>query len=126
MLDATLKAQLQQYMGMLRQPIRLIASLDDSAASQEMRGLLGDILGVSDKISLDVSGQDARKPSFVIAREGETSGVRFAGLPLGHEFTSLVLALLWTGGHPPKVEQEVIDSIKALDGDFAFEVYMSL
>ena len=118
MLDATLKAQLQQYMGMLRQPIRLIASLDDSAASQEMRGLLGDIVGVSDK--------DARKPSFVIAREGETSGVRFAGLPLGHEFTSLVLALLWTGGHPPKVEQEVIDSIKALDGDFAFEVYMSL
>jgi len=126
MLDATLKAQLQQYMGMLRQPIRLIASLDDSAASQEMRGLLDDIVGVSDKISLDVSGIDARKPSFVIAREGEASGVRFAGLPLGHEFTSLVLALLWTGGHPPKVEQDVIDSIKALDGDFSFEVYMSL
>ncbi len=126
MLDATLKAQLQQYMGMLRQPIRLIASLDDSAASQEMRGLLDDIVGVSDKISLDVSGSDVRKPSFVIAREGETSGVRFAGLPLGHEFTSLVLALLWTGGHPPKVEQEVIDAIKALDGDFGFEVYMSL
>ena len=86
MLDATLKVQLQQYMGMLRQPIRLIASLDDSAASQEMRGLLDDIAGVSDKISLDTSGSDARKPSFVIAREGETSGVRFAGLPLGHEF----------------------------------------
>jgi NADH-dependent peroxiredoxin subunit F len=126
MLDATLKAQLQQYMGMLRQPIRLIASLDDSAASQEMKGLLDDIASVSDKISLDLSGSDARKPSFVIAREGESAGVRFAGLPLGHEFTSLVLALLWTGGHPPKVEQEVIDSIKALDGDFGFEVYMSL
>jgi NADH-dependent peroxiredoxin subunit F len=126
MLDATLKAQLQQYMGMLRQPIRLIASLDDSAASQDMKGLLDDIASVSDKISLDLSGSDARKPSFVIAREGESAGVRFAGLPLGHEFTSLVLALLWTGGHPPKVEQEVIDSIKALDGDFGFEVYMSL
>jgi alkyl hydroperoxide reductase subunit F len=61
-----------------------------------------------------------------VVREGETQGVRFAGLPLGHEFTSLVLALLWTGGHPPKVEQEVIDSIKGLDGDFNFEVYMSL
>jgi alkyl hydroperoxide reductase subunit F len=75
---------------------------------------------------LDTSGSDTRTPSFVVVREGETQGVRFAGLPLGHEFTSLVLALLWTGGHPPKVEQDVLDAIRALDGDFNFEVYMSL
>jgi len=126
-LDDTLKTQLQQYMGLLRQPLRLVASLDDSAASTEMRGLLDDIVAAGNgKISLDVSGTDARRPSFVIAREGESHGVRFAGLPLGHEFESLVLALLWTGGHPPKVAQEVIDSIKAVDGEFAFEVYMSL
>jgi alkyl hydroperoxide reductase subunit F len=126
MLDDALKAQLQQYLGMLRQPIRLIASLDDSETGKDMGELLHTIAGLSDKVSLDTSGNDARKPSFVVAREGETQGVRFAGLPLGHEFTSLVLALLWTGGHPPKVEQDVIDSIKALDGDFNFEVYMSL
>ena len=127
MLDDTLKTQLQQYMGLLRQPLRLVASLDDSAASIEMRGLLDDIVAAGNgKISLDASGTDARRPSFVIAREGESHGVRFAGLPLGHEFESLVLALLWTGGHPPKVAQEVIDSIKAVDGEFAFEVYMSL
>jgi len=126
-LDDTLKTQLQQYMGLLRQPLRLVASLDDSAASGEMRGLLDDIVAAGNgKISLDASGTDARRPSFVIAREGENHGVRFAGLPLGHEFESLVLALLWTGGHPPKVAQEVIDSIKAVDGEFAFEVYMSL
>lgn len=126
MLDDTLKSQLQQYLGKLRQPITLIASLDDSATGAEMRELLQTIAGLSDKVTLDTTGSDARKPSFVIARAGETRGVRFAGLPLGHEFTSLVLALLWTGGHPPKVEQDVIDSIKALDGDFRFEVYMSL
>ena len=126
MLDDTLKAQLQQYLGMLRQPITLIASLDDSATGAEMRELLQTIASLSDKVTLDTSGDDARKPSFVIARAGESTGVRFAGLPLGHEFTSLVLALLWTGGHPPKVEQDVIDSIKSLDGDFRFEVYMSL
>ncbi|MFC3683518.1 alkyl hydroperoxide reductase subunit F [Hydrogenophaga luteola] len=126
MLDDTLKAQLQQYLGMLRQPITLIASLDDSETGAEMRSLLETIASLSDKVTLDTSGDDARKPSFVIARAGETTGVRFAGLPLGHEFTSLVLALLWTGGHPPKVEQDVIDSIKALDGDYSFEVYMSL
>jgi alkyl hydroperoxide reductase subunit F len=130
MLDDALKAQLQQYLGMLRQPIRLIASLDDSETGKDMGELLRTIVGLSDKVSLDTSGTDARTPSFVVAREGETQGVRFAGLPLGHEFTSLVLALLWTGGHPPKVEQDVIDSIKGLTpvagGDFNFEVYMSL
>jgi len=126
-LDDTLKTQLQQYMGLLRQPLRLIASLDDSAASTDMRSLLADIVAAGNgKISLDTTGSDARRPSFVIAREGESHGVRFAGLPLGHEFESLVLALLWTGGHPPKVAQEVIDGIKAVDGEFAFEVYMSL
>jgi alkyl hydroperoxide reductase subunit F len=126
MLDDTLKAQLQQYLGLLRQPIRLIAALDDSATANEMRELLQTIASLSDKVTLDLDGQDTRQPSFVVAREGQTSGVRFAGLPLGHEFTSLVLALLWTGGHPPKVEPEVLDNIRALDGDFNFEVYMSL
>ncbi len=126
MLDDSLKAQLQQYLGLLRQPIRLIASLDDSDTGAEMKALLETIVGLSDKVSLDTSGTDARRPSFVVARAGESQGVRFAGMPLGHEFTSLVLALLWTGGHPPKVEQDVIDSIKGLAGDFNFEVYMSL
>ncbi len=126
MLDAALQSQLQTYLGMLRQPIQLIASLDDSPTATEMRGLLDEIVSLSDKVSLDTTGSDVRKPSFVVARAGESSGVRFAGLPLGHEFTSLVLSLLWTGGHPPKVESDVIDAIKALDGDFNFEVYMSL
>lgn len=126
MLDDTLKTQLQTYLGMLRQPIRLIASLDGSERAAEMRELLQEIAALSDKVSLDETGDDARKPSFVIAKEGETHGVRFAAIPLGHEFTSLVLALLWTGGHPPKVEQDVLDQIKALDSDLSFEVYMSL
>lgn len=126
MLDDTLKTQLQTYLGMLRQPIRLIASLDNSDNAAKMRELLQEITALSDKVSLDETGDDARKPSFVIAKEGETHGVRFAAIPLGHEFTSLVLALLWTGGHPPKVEQDVLDQIKALDTDLNFEVYMSL
>ena len=126
MLDDTLKAQLQQYLALLRQPIVLLASLGQDETSADMRELLQTIAGLSDKVRLDLNGQDARKPSFVVARDGQTEGVRFAGLPLGHEFTSLVLALLWTGGHPPKVDESVLESIRALDGDFHFEVYMSL
>ena len=126
MLDTALKTQLQAYLQNLRQPIRLIATLDDSANSAEMRELLQEIATLSDKVSFESTGADKRTPSFVIAKAGETHGVRFAAIPLGHEFTSLVLAMLWTGGHPPKVEQGVLDQIKALDADMNFEVYMSL
>jgi alkyl hydroperoxide reductase subunit F len=125
MLDATLKTQLQGYLQNLRAPITLIATLDDGAKSTELRELLADIASLSDKVTVDESGSDSRAPSFLIARQGETRGVRFAAIPLGHEFTSLVLALLWTGGHPPKVNAEILDQIKALDGG-NFEVYMSL
>ena len=126
MLDTAMKSQLQAYLGKLQRPIRLIASLDASAKAAELRTLLQDIASLSDKVSFDETGTDSRKPSFVVSREGETSGVRFAAIPLGHEFTSLVLALLWTGGHPPKVATEVIDQIRGLDSDLRFEVYMSL
>ena len=126
MLDNALKTQLQQYLGMLRQPIRLIASLDDSAAAAQMRELLSEIAELSPQVQWDDSGQDARRPSFVVAREGESRGVRFAAIPLGHEFTSLVLALLWTGGHPPKVDETILTQIQALEVDADFEVYMSL
>jgi len=126
MLDATLKSQLQGYLQNLRTPIRLIATLDDSDKSAELRDLLNEIASLSDKVSVDESGSDSRKPSFMIAKEGESRGVRFAAIPLGHEFTSLVLALLWTGGHPPKVDAEHIAQIKALDGAMNLEVYMSL
>ena len=122
MLDTQMKAQLQAYLQNLRQPIRLVASLDGSDKSAEMRELLTDIAELSDKVSFEDNGADQRVPSFVVVKENETRGVRFAAIPLGHEFTSLVLALLWTGGHPPKVEPEVIEQIKALDRDMRLEV----
>lgn len=127
MLDQDLKTQLAAYLQRVVQPFEMVASLDDSDTSRDMLSLLQTIQSLrSDMITLKTDGTDARKPSFTVQRVGATNSLRFAGLPLGHEFTSLVLALLWTGGHPPKVEQEVIDSIRALDGDFNFEVYMSL
>ena len=127
MLDDTLKAQLAAYLERVTLPFEMVASLDDSETSRDMRSLLETIQSLrADKISLRFDGNDARKPSFSLQRVGATNSLRFAGLPLGHEFTSLVLALLWTGGHPPKEEQEVMDQIKSLDGDFNFEVYMSL
>ncbi len=126
MLDAAIKGQLKAYLERLQRPIELVATLDDSAKGQEMRALLNDILECSDKVSLRENGGAPRIPSFAIGLPGETPRIHFAGLPMGHEFTSLVLALLQTGGHPPKVEPSVIEQIKALPGSFKFETYISL
>lgn len=126
MLDDSLKAQLQAYLQRVNQPFELVASLDEQPSSRELQELLQTIAGLSDKITVRTDGNDARKPSFSLSPVGGAQSLRFAAIPLGHEFTSLVLALLWTGGHPPKVEPELIEQIKALDGDYRFEVYMSL
>ncbi len=127
MLDANMTQQLKQYLGNLREPIELVASLGDDAKSSQTRELLQEIAALSDLVTASFDGDDARRPSFLIRRASDHSkGVRFAGLPMGHEFTSLVLALLWAGGHPPKVETDVLDQIAALEGEFDFEMYFSL
>ncbi len=126
MLDDSLKAQLKTYLERVTQPVELVSSLDDRPASAEMRELLDEIGALSDKITVRHDGSDARRPSFSISRAGHDMGVRFAAIPMGHEFTSLVLALLQAGGHPPKVQADVIEQIKSLDGELVFETYMSL
>ena len=126
MLDANLKAQLKSYLERVTQPIEIVASLDDGAKSQEMLALLKDIVSLSNQITLLDNGSDARKPSFSLNRPGSDISLRFADIPMGHEFTSLVLALLQVGGHPSKASAEVIEQIRSLKGEFNFETYFSL
>ena len=127
MLDATLKTQLKSYLEKVVYPLELVASLDDSAKAREMKELLLEISELSDKITL-VERTDAgvRTPSFRINRTGTEIGVSFAAIPMGHEFTSLVLALLQVGGHTIKFDAATIEQIRNLDGDYEFETFMSL
>ena len=126
MLDDTLQSQLKAYLERVTQPFEIVASLDDGESSREMLALLKQVASLSGHITLKTDGTDARRPSFSLNRTGSDMKLRFAAIPLGHEFTSLVLALLWVGGHPPKVEAETLEQIKHLEGKFDFEVYMSL
>lgn len=126
MLDASLVSQLETHFEKITRPIELVASLDDSAKSTELWTLLTEIAGLSDKITASRRDDDARRPSFAIERVGTDVSVRFAGIPLGHELTSFVLALLQVGGHPSTAAAEVIAQIEALEGDFAFETFFSL
>ncbi|HOX71642.1 MAG TPA: alkyl hydroperoxide reductase subunit F [Dokdonella sp.] len=127
MLDQDLKAQLKAYLERVTQPIEISAALDGSEKSAEMQSLLHDIVSLSDKITLverDETG--VRAPSFTIGRPDGSVHLRFAGIPMGHEFTSLVLALLQVGGHPSKEAADLLEQVRNLDGDFAFETYFSL
>ncbi len=126
MLDANLSQQLKTYLERVTLPVELVATLDERPASQQMRKLLQQVAELSPLISLQLDGQATRRPSFQIRRAGTDMGIHFAAVPLGHEFSSLVLALLQAGGHPPKLEAEQIEQIRSLAGDFQFETYMSL
>lgn len=127
MLDTNMKTQLKAYLEKLTKPVELIATLDDSAKSAEIKELLAEIAELSDKVTFkEDNSLPVRKPSFLITNPGSNQGPRFAGSPLGHEFTSLVLALLWTGGHPSKEAQSLLEQIRHIDGDFEFETYYSL
>src|ERR1700692_3188899 len=127
MLDANLKAQLKSYLERVVQPIEIVASLDGGDKSRELQGLLQEIALLSDRITLiERSDDNERKPSFAINRPGVDTGIRFAAIPMGHEFTSLVLALLQVGGYPVKLDEAVIEQIRNLDGDYVFETYISL
>ena len=125
MLDAATTTQLKSYLDKVVVPIELVASLDDSPKSVELLGLLEDTAALSDKITVRRE-DNPRKPSFAISRVGTDVAVTFAGIPMGHEFTSYVLALLQVGGHPVKASPEVVEQVASLEGDFHFETYMSL
>ena len=126
MLDNNIKEQLKAYFEKISEPIVLSATLDDGSDSAEMLELLNEVAEQSDKITVNTSGTAKNIPSFTVAKPGETARITFAGLPMGHEMTSFILAILQTGGYPPKVEAEVIDRIRGLEGKFNFQTFISL
>jgi len=124
-LDAEIKAQLEQYLQLLESDIVLKYSAGDDKVSSDMMELVNELASMSSKITVEKADLP-RTPSFSVNRVGEDTGVTFAGIPLGHEFTSLVLALLQVSGRAPKVDQSVIDQIKSITGEHHFETYVSL
>ena len=126
MLDTYLKNQLKAYFEKIEKPVALVASLDESEKSSEMLTLLQEVAEQSNKITLSTDGQATKRPSFSVGAVGDNARIHFAGLPMGHEMTSFVLAILQSGGYPPKVEQAIIDSIKDLPGKLSFQTFISL
>ncbi|MBQ4899812.1 alkyl hydroperoxide reductase subunit F [Paenibacillus sp. Marseille-P2973] len=124
-LDADIKNQLAQYLELMEGDVLLKVSTGSDSVSEEMTDLVNELASMSSRITVEQASLP-RTPSFSVNRPGEDTGITFAGVPLGHEFTSLVLALLQVSGRAPKAEQSVIDRIKGIKGEFQFETYVSL
>lgn len=124
-LDAEIKAQLAQYLQLMEGDVLLKVSAGSDEISRDTLALVDELAKMSQRIKVE-HAELQRTPSFSVNRIGEDTGVVFAGVPLGHEFTSLVLALLQVSGRAPKVDQKVIDQIKSIEGEYHFESYISL
>src|SRR5699024_10020329 len=124
-LDAELKAQLTQYLELMEDDIVLKKDTGSDKVSRDMESLVDELTAISSKSKVEKAELE-RTPSISVNMISEDTGVTFAGVPLGHEFTSLVLALLQVSGRAPKLDQDVIDQIKSLDDTYHFETYVSL
>jgi len=128
MLDTTLKSQLKNYLANVKTPVELVKFVDDSEKGQELDKLVEQIAELSDHVHVNSqeAGTTERVPSMVVRSAASGSEMRFAGVPMGHEFSSLVLALLHSGGHPMKLEPELIEQIRSIEADLHFETFISL
>jgi len=127
MLDTNIKNQLTSHFASITSPVELLIALDDSNKSTELKNLANDLASLSDHFLVrDNPNQDVRRPSMVVSSPVNNTQITFAGVPMGHEFTSLILALLHTGGHPSKASEAEIKQIQSLTSTLNFEVYISL
>ena len=125
LLDDQIKTQLKQYLAMLEGDLVLKVHVGEDETSKNMLELVQTLDDMSPRITIEHAELE-RTPSFSVNRVGEDTGVIFAGLPLGHEFTSLVLALLQVSGRAPKIDESTVKRIQAIKEPMNFETYVSL
>lgn len=124
-LDGEIRGQLEQYLQLMENEVLIKVSLGNDDISKDMADLMKELSSMSQKIKIEETALD-RTPSFALGRPGEDTGIVFAGIPLGHEFTSFVLALLQVSGRAPKVDSQLAERIKSIKGEYHFETYVSL
>ena len=121
MLDTEIVKQLKSYVALLEGDVVLTLSVDEDETSTKLKNFVEEVASLSPRISVEY-GRLERTPSFSI---GET-GIQFAAIPLGHELSSFVLALIQASGRSPKIEDALATRIKAITQTLNFETYISL
>lgn len=126
MLDPSILEQVRGVFASLKSNIVLRVERSDSyAKAAEFTAFVTDFVSCSDKLSAEFTdGDDFR---FNLVREGQDTGIRFRGVPSGHEFTSLLLAVLNADGQGKNLPDDTIAArVKALKGQVRLQTYVSL
>lgn len=128
MLSKDILQALQGYAANMQRPVTFVLQTGAHSKRDELAQFLAEIASVSDKITLeerDLPG--LRSPlSFALLAGGEDTGIRFSGIPSGHEFNSLVLAMLQASGTPIKLDDSLQQMVGRISEALHFEVFVSL
>lgn len=127
MLTQDILKTLSAYTESMTQHVRFVVQTGSHSKRQELLDMLTAFAGVSDKLSIEERDAGLRSPvSFTLEADSQPTGVVFSGIPGGHEFNSLVLAVLQSGGRPGKLDPQIADSIAKINSQLHFEVFVSL
>ena len=137
LLDENIVEQLKAYFDKIETPIEIIAFLNESNKSKELKGFLEEVDAITSKVNVvkKVFGEDdilekkleiTRPISFTLTKSGEKTGINFFGIPGGHEFNSFILAILGLSGLGKKLEGEQLEKVQAINKSLNIETFVSL
>ena len=127
MLDQNLLDAVKSYSERMTRPITFVLGAGEHEQRAELLDFLTKIAGTSDKIVLAQTVDASLSPmSFKIVTQGQDTGIVFSGIPGGHEFTSLILAILQAGGSEIKLDSSIQAMIKHIQQPLKFETFVSL
>ncbi len=129
MLNQDILNALKQYTANMQQQVTLVVQTGEHEKRSELLEFLNSFVSVSDQLSLeerDTSGVLRSPLSFYLEVEGESNGIAFSGIPSGHEFNSLVLAVLHSSGTALKLDDGIKNIVSSVSEPLNFEVFVSL
>lgn len=121
MFDSQTNAQLQEHFKLLRSQVLLEYQLDESRASADLESMFLDLSSLSHKIKLQkIQIANVNLPAFRLSGEAVPHFVTFSGVPGGEIFNLLILAILYAGGHPPRLAEQDIKHLRDIRGHHRF------
>ncbi len=133
MIDQNLLDAVKTYSENMTRPITFVLGSGEHNKRAELIDFLTKIAGTTDKINFDAEATDDSLPSAIsfkvvshIDGEAADTGIVFSGIPGGHEFTSLILAILQAGGHTLKLDDGIQKLVKRFNKPLQFQTYVSL
>lgn len=126
MLDEATKSQVKEYFNRLKNEVKILVYDGDHTNRKDMIEFLSDVQGLNENLKIEYSKEVSTGVDFDILSMGKPTGIKFSGIPMGHEFTSFILAVLQAGGNPIKLDESMLRAVSKIKGELNFETFISL